>query len=155
MNMLTLLLLLAQAQGQSASPQLPPDVVQAVLRAAERVAAIAQGGILCQAVVTTDRDQLAALRKDRLETDNKRVGLRRAVTEQTTTKRGTRINSAEWKAADASLDDATALVANASKYRDSLLADEKTIEARLRKQEACVDTAQKQLDEIKIPKKPG
>jgi hypothetical protein len=75
------------------------------------------------------------------------------VTERTTTKREARLNSPEWKAADAALDDATALLANASKYRDSLLADEKAAESRLKKQEACVETVQKQLEEIKSPQK--
>jgi hypothetical protein len=144
MTALALLLILAQPASQ-----LPPEIVQSLLKAAERVAAIAQSGVLCQAQVSAEQARLSTIQKERVEAQNKIAGLEKDIDLAQLEQRGKSSTSDDYRTAQAAITHARALIANTKKHLSDIAGDERESTARLGKHEACVAAAHTQLDKLK------
>lgn len=124
---------------------LPPDVVQSLLKAGERVIAVAQSGVLCEEQKRSEQARLAAIRKEQLEVNTRLAGLEKQMALQRNEASRTPANSPEIVRIRAENDETRRNIVTTRSYLQQLSRDESDAAARLNTHDACVLAAHKQL----------
>ena len=121
----------------------------AVVKAAERVAAIGQTAVVCQAAFAADRTYIDGIRKEQLALVEKVAGVDRDIVAARERQRIARTpSSPEYSAAARDIVHATT-VRNASARRaNELAAEERQLASKIRLSEACVSKARTELEAL-------
>ena len=150
--MLPLLLLTLVLQGPkpaAATESLSPQVMAALVKAAERVAAIGQSAVVCQAELAADRTRIDALRKEHLTLVEKVSGLDRDIAAARERQRGKSTGSPEYTSAARDIVHATTTRTASTRRGNDIASEESQLAKKVKGSEACVSKAKAELEALK------